>query len=434
MASSEPGDAHQDGLSLKKNRKWSLRPQRLRRHRYGGRLIFFWMGMTFGAWRKLMARGRYDFTANVLHLVAPVTLWTPVNSLLHRLSEAIYAKRAEAVRLDENPPIFLLGHWRSGTTLLHDLIASDPRFAFPTTYECFLPSHFLLTERALSRATDLLLPDKRPQDDVPVGMDKPQEEEFALLNLGAGTPYVTMAWPRHGPADHEYLSLRDATEAQRSAWKEQYLFFYRRLALKHGRPLVMKSPANTARVRILLEMFPNARFVHIARNPLAVVPSTVRLWKALYSTEGLHNPANMLGWIDDHVLSTFREVADIYAEDRALIPAERLVEIRYEDLAADPKTILRDVYARLGLGDFETAEPGVDAYLSDRSAHRRATYDMPPEAIATIAERMSDYIDRFSYRADIEEALNGNADIINGQAAAPAGGNRAAGRRAASGA
>ncbi len=411
--SSEAGDAHQDGLSLKKkkNKKWSLRPKALRRHRYGGRLLYFWLGMTFGAWSRLAARGRFDFSANCLHLVAPVTLWTPVNSLLHHLSEAIYRKRAQALPLDRDPPLFLLGHWRSGTTLLHDLIACDPRLAFPTTYECFLPSHFLLTERVMGRATNALLPDKRPQDDVPVGMDKPQEEEFALLNLGAGTPYVTMAWPRHGPADHDYLSLRELGEKDRRAWEDQYLWFYRRVALKHGKKLVMKSPANTARIRVLLEMFPNARFVHIARNPLAIVPSTIRLWKALYSTEGLHNPANMLDWIDEYVLSTFEEVAQIYAEDRLRIPPENLVEIRYEDLAANPKQVLCDLYPKLGLGNFAPAEPAVDAYLADRREHQRAVYDLPIEAMREIARRMSAYIDRFGYRAEIEQAIHGSAAI-----------------------
>ena len=66
---------------------------------------------------------------------------------------------------------------------MHDLFSEDPNLAFPTTYECFVPHHFLLTEGTLDRLAKGLLPKRRPQDDVPVGFDRPQEEEFAMLML-----------------------------------------------------------------------------------------------------------------------------------------------------------------------------------------------------------------------------------------------------------
>ncbi len=395
MSSDDPADAGPaPDRDRKKKKKGVFRLQR-----YGGWLLYFWHGMRFGAWVRLLARGRFDITLNCLPNILTVTVWTPINSVLYWVSEALYGWRAGRLDTSGDAPVFVLGHWRTGTTLMHDLLACDPALAYPTTYECFFPNHFLLTEPALARALRVFLPKKRPQDDVPVGFDRPQEEEFAYSILGMGTPYNTMAWPRHGPADTDYLDLVNLSEAQRRRWRRGFLWFYRRLVLKHKKPLVLKSPPHTARVRFLLELFPKARFIHIARNPLAVVPSTIRLWEALYSTQGLHNPPRMGAWIETYVLDTFERLEGRYEADRALIPEGRLKEIRYEALVADPKGTLRDIYSALGLGDFEAAEPFIDAYLADRREHRAASYDLPEAQRRRIASHLAAYMERHGYAA-----------------------------------
>ena len=367
-------------------------------HRYGGRLLYVWYGMRMGALLKLFRRGRFDVTLNCLPDILTLFLWVPWNSLLYWISEAKYGKRAEELKLDQ-PPIFVMGHWRTGTTFLHDLLASDPNLAYPTTYECFFPNHFLLTEGALPKVFKILLPKKRPQDDVPVGFDRPQEEEFAMIMLGEGSPYNTMAWPRHGPAQSEYLDLKGVSEAGKKDWADRFMWFYRRLALKHGgKPLVMKSPANAARLKLLTKLFPDARFIYLARNPLKVFPSTVKLWRALYSTQGLHNPPYLDSWLDDYVLDIFQRLTEAYEEDRHLIPKDRLVELRYEDLVKDPLATMRDLYARLDIGDFAAAEPSMQAYLDAQQEHRVSEYEMPKRLKQKIVARLGPFIDRFGYR------------------------------------
>ncbi|MBM3544588.1 MAG: sulfotransferase [Alphaproteobacteria bacterium] len=374
--------------------------------RYGGRLIYFWFGMRFRDLIKLFNRGRWSFTLNCIPDTLALFLWVPWNSVLYWISEAKYKKRAEAVKLD-TPPVFVIGHWRTGTTLLHDLFSVDPNLAFPTTYECFFPHHFLLTEGTLPKVMKGLLPKKRPQDDVPVGFGRPQEEEFGMMMLGEGTPYITCAWPRLGPADTEYLDFKGVSPAARKKWADAYMWFYRRLVLKHGgKPLVMKAPANAARLKLLTELFPDARYVYLARNPLSVFPSTVKLWRALYSVQGLHNPPYLDPWLDDYVLDMFARLTEDYEEDRHLIPKDRLVELRYEDFIKDPVANMRDIYRRLDIGDFTQAEGKMRDFLAERSEHKVSRYEMPLPLKRKVIERLKPYIDRFGYRETVDKALS----------------------------
>ena len=370
--------------------------------RYGGRLIYFWFGMRFVALMKLFARGRFSFTLNTIPDTLLLFLWVPWNSVLYWISEAKYRRVAESIKLDL-PPIFVIGHWRTGTTLLHDLFSVDPNLAFPTTYECFFPHHFLLTEGHLDKVMKVLLPKKRPQDDVPVGFDRPQEEEFAMMMLGEGTPYFTHAWPRFGPVDSEYLDFKGVPKKKMKQWADAYMWLYRRLYLKHGgKRLVMKTPANAARLKLLTRLFPDARYVYLARNPLDVFPSTVKLWRALYSVQGLHNPPQLDPWLDDYILDMFARLTEDYEEDRHLIPESHLVELRYEDIVKDPVATMRGLYRRLDIPGFDQAEMPMREFLGGRKEHRVSRYELPEELKRKIIDRLKPYIDRFGYCAAVQ--------------------------------
>jgi omega-hydroxy-beta-dihydromenaquinone-9 sulfotransferase len=393
----------EDGQPPRRKRKKPKLPA-LTIERYGGRLLYVWFGMRFMTLMRLFWRGRFSFTLNCIPDTLALFLWVPWNTPLTWISEALYKKKAESLPLD-TPPIFVVGHWRSGTTLLHDLFSEDPNLDYPTTYECFFPHHFLLTEGTLDHVFKVLLPKRRPQDDVPVGFDRPQEEEFAMIMLGEGSPYNTMAWPRMGPVDTEYLDLEGLSDNKVKSWADAFMWFYRRLMLKHQKRLVMKTPANAARLKVLTKLFPDARWVFIARNPLDVFPSTVKLWRALYSTQGLHNPPHLEPWLDDHVLDTFARFTEAFERDRHLIPQENLVEIRYEDLVKDPIGAMRDIYGKLGIEKFDAAEGPMRAILTDRSDHRVSSYKLPKAIATEVAGRLQPFIDRYGYRDAVDAAL-----------------------------
>jgi len=393
----------EDGQPSRRSRKKPKMPA-LTIERYGGRLLYVWFGMRFMTLMRLFWRGRFSFTLNCIPDTLALFIWVPWNTPLTWISEALYKRKAESLPLDE-PPIFVIGHWRSGTTLLHDLFSEDPNLAYPTTYECFFPHHFLLTEGTLDHAFKVLLPKRRPQDDVPVGFDRPQEEEFAMIMLGDGSPYNTMAWPRRGPVDSDYVDFKGLPEKKVQRWADHFMWFYRRIKLKHGKRLVMKTPGNAGRLKVLTKLFPDARFVYIARNPLDVFPSTVKLWRALYSTQGLHNPPYLDAWLDDYVLEMFQRLTVAFEEDRHLIPEKNLVEIRYEDLVKDPIAAMRDIYEKLGIDKFDEAEGPMRAILTDRSDHRVSSYKLPKDIARKVADRLKPFIDRYGYGEAVEAAL-----------------------------
>ena len=173
---------------VKKKKKKKKGPFKV--HRYGGWLLYFWHGMRLGVWFGLLGRNRFKVTLNCLPNILSVTVFAPVNSMLYALSELLYRRRAEAYRF-EQPPIFVVGHWRTGTTHLHNLLACDRRFAYPNLYQVLYPHVFLSTEATTSRLLSIFLPDTRfGLDNVRVSFTVPYEDEFALAATGRSVFWV----------------------------------------------------------------------------------------------------------------------------------------------------------------------------------------------------------------------------------------------------
>lgn len=354
----------------------------------------FWIGASLRAWYGLLHRNHWDVSPSKWHIAASIFAYAAGNTVLGLAEKAVYGRRVSRTRLAE-PPLFILGHWRNGTTLLHELLIEDQRLTSPTTYQCLAPHHFLLTEGTFSRWLKFLLPETRPMDNMRLTFNGPQEEEFALCNLGARSPYLTIAFPNHPPQDPEYLDLVGLTQRQLDAWKSTLERFLLRVSYSDPRRIVLKSPPHTARVRVLLEMFPEARFLHIVRDPYVVFTSTVHLWRSLFNAHGLQvpHPEHLEEMVYDNYLRMFRR----YEADRALIAEGRLCEIRYEDLVADPVGQLRQVYQRLELGDFEPALPGVQRYLDERKGYRTNRYQLSDTKRQEISERWGEIIRRYGY-------------------------------------
>ena len=356
----------------------------------------FWHGMPISVWARLVAEHRCRCSPSRWGLLATVSLATVFNSAAGALTTLTQGRRLRRAA-PTPPPVFIIGHWRSGTTLLHELMMLDDRFCCPNTFQCIAPAHFLLTEGFLAPAVGWLMPAKRPMDDVVAGPDRPQEDEFALANLGAPSPYRRMAFPVTSPPWPEALDLTKLAPAERQRWQRLMRWFLAALALRDARRPVLKSPPHTARMALLAEMFPGARFIHVVRDPFVVFPSTVRLWRSLHHTQGLQvDPGSH---IEEYVFAAFEEMYRAFERDRTGLPPGSLHELRYEDLVADPVGSLARVYERLELGDFSALRPALEAEARSMRDYRTNTYQHDPRVVAEIGRRWGGFIERYGYRA-----------------------------------
>ena len=154
----------------------------------------------------------------------------------------------------------------------------------------------------------------------------PQEDEFALCVASLMSPCLGWIFPRQRNVFEKYLTFHEADEAELNEWRRAFLHFVRKVQWRNGaRTLVLKSPQHTARVRLLLDLFPEARFVHIRRNPYAVFQSTCRTFRILHRWHSVQR--TMPQDVEDWVLRQYREMYDAFFRDKGLIPPGRFHEI-----------------------------------------------------------------------------------------------------------
>lgn len=357
----------------------------------------FLLGITAGRWWRLLRENRFAVDPAYWHRAAVITLASLFNWLDARNEERFYA---EAVRgtVVERPPLFILGHPRTGTTHLHNLVTLDPQFGFPNVYQVTYPHSFLSTEERRSRQFASHLPSKRLMDNVSLGADRPHEDEFALAISSLYSPMLAVNFPRHGEKYRRYLTFEGVPAEELEEWKRTMRWFVKKLTLKQRRRLVLKSPQHTARIRLLLELFPEACFVNIHREPYTVFSSwRYALDKAVWFLFLQKPPA---GNIDEDLLRDGKVIFDAYFDQRHLVPPGRLVDVAYEDLEARPVGVMREIYEKLGLAGFEALRPRLQAYLDTLQGYRKNLLpELAPDVKANVNREWRRAFDEWGYRA-----------------------------------
>jgi hypothetical protein len=354
----------------------------------------FWHGMTVSGWMRLAMPRIHRIHPLRWPMAAIVTFTAVINSMLTVVHDLAFGRAIAATPM-LHPPVFIVGHWRSGTTLLHEILVLDDQFAFPTTYECFAANHFVLTGRLFPRLLGFLLPARRPQDNMEVSFQHPQEDEFALLSMGAPTPMLRLAFPNEEPLHAEFVDMKDVADRDLARWKHAILQFVRMQSYVKNKPLVLKSPPHTGRIEFLADLFPGAKFIHIVRDPYALYPSTLRLWTAFEHVQGLQIPR--FQDLEEHVLQTFERMYRGFEEQRAKIDPACICDIRYEDLVRDPVAELRRVYAELELGDFSLVQSKVAEFFAARRNYQPTPHRLDEDAKAAVTERWLPLMKRYGY-------------------------------------
>ncbi len=356
----------------------------------------FLMGLTFGHWMQVLAENRFRISPAYLHRAAAITLVSPLNSLNAFIERKRYGAAIDAVEITQ-PPVFILGHWRSGTTHLHDLMAQDDvLFHAPNTFQVTNPLTFLTTESTVSKLFAWMIPAKRPMDNMPMSFQSPQEDEFAPLIMSQRSAYLAVSFPQTGKHYEDELTFRDVKPYKVAAWKSAFVTFCKKLTLNDPRALLLKSPPHTARIKTILQMFPDARFVHIHRDPYRVFQSQRHFFDT--ATWYMYMQRPNLDQIDEGILQRHEIMYDAYFEDLALIPKDRICEVTFDALEIDPIAQLSKIYDHLGLAGFDAYKPKVQAYLDSIAGYKKNSFTPLDDATkAVVADRWSRSFDVWGY-------------------------------------
>ena len=311
-----------------------------------------------------------------------------MNSAYRRKEENLFDASVAKAKIES--PLFILGHWRTGTTHLHNLLAQDTdQFAYSNTYQVVNPHTFLCTEETNTRRFARLVPPKRPMDNMALSFQAPQEDEFAPCLMSLRSLYLGISFARREQHYSRYLTFRDVPRVELEEWKTAFTWFLKKLTFKYHRPLVLKSPPHTARIRQLLEMFPDARFVHIHRNPYTVFQSFRHYFDTATWYSYLQRP-DVTG-IDDRILRRYNVLFDAFFAERNLIPEGRFHEIAFESLERDPMGEMEELYQKLDLAGFDQLRPKLQRYVDSLSNYRKNQFvELDPlmrRKVATAWER-----------------------------------------------
>jgi hypothetical protein len=358
-------------------------------------------GMELGAWRDTLSRAKWKVDPAYAPRAAWIGALGAASTVASRAEDARFGRAIASVEVDP-PPLFVLGHWRSGTTHLQNCIGRMPDFTYPTTFQVVFPGSFLSTRDLVGPLTAGLLPATRGYDNVRMGWDEAAEDEIALAKLTGLSPYLGAMFPGDAARYERYVDFLEAAPDEVDAWKDAVRYFVKKLTYASGgRQVVLKSCAHTARIRLLLQMWPDARFVFIHRHPFRVYASTLHLrahtdWENFFQVP-------QEGWEAERARQTLtlgERIFERYLDDRGMIPAGHLAEIAYDDLVADEVGVLGAVFEKLGLLGWERGEPALREYLDTVGGYTRNTLQLEEGDRQRVARAWSSMFAAFDYSTE----------------------------------
>ena len=353
-------------------------------------------GMLLSDWFSLLRQNRFEVDRAYLLRALSITAFSAVNSALAPLESGLYSKRISQQRVP--PPLFILCFARSGTTHLFQLLSRHPHFQYPTTIAANFPHIFLCTEALLATILSPLAQGKRIQDGVGVAVDSPEEDELAHMQTTRMSPLLSALFPKGAHHYHPYRTFESATPEERARWKERVFHFFQKLTLRDSRPLLLKSPGHLARLGLLLEMFPNARFVHLRRHPYDVIRSQHHTRGQIAHHWGLQRAPAERDY--EWSLELMEESSRRFLEERPLI-VERLYEMRYEDLIRRPEVELRRMHEALELPGYDEFLPLVKDDLRKPKPHSVRHHDPLPDSVKAEANnRLREWISFYGWREE----------------------------------
>ncbi|PYE85960.1 sulfotransferase family protein [Pseudoroseicyclus aestuarii] len=284
------------------------------------------------------------------------------------------------------PPVFVVGHPRSGTTHLHNVLAASGAFGLVPPVIATLPWERRSIGPLMRPLVEPRLPATRLIDGVAMHGEDPTEDEIGLANMGPLSYFHALYFPSRFAEDWEEGLLQEGPPRRQARRARAIRGYVRRMAARSpGAPLLLKNPAYTAQVPQLLRLFPGARVIHIRRDPRAVFASTRRSLRIVLSEMALQDWREVD--IEAAVLRTYPQVMARLREGAEGLPEGAFTEVAFEDLVADPAATLEGLWHRLALPGGAEALGRARAYCESLSSFRPSDNPLTPSEEALLRRR-----------------------------------------------
>lgn len=317
-----------------------------------------------------------------------------------RWAELTYNPRVNKHVMEEDP-VFILGFYRSGTSYMHQFLTMDDRFGYHTNFQMILPDLMLSSERFMAPFLDFICRTFNLQDPVhriQMSFKFPGEEDAAMTTAlnprGAQWGYF---FPKIMLEQfNKYVMFEGITGEDLDLWKRDFHFLLKKISLaSKGKQLVLKSPPNTARVKLLLSMYPNAKFIFIHRNPYEVYASNKRFWQVtrrIYALGGFKGVN-----VNEVIMETYAEIMNKYLAEKDAIPEGQLIEMPYADFIQQPMENMRKIYETLKLKDFNYCESIMQAYVDRQKSYIRLKHELPADEKAMVRQKFEPFLQAWNY-------------------------------------
>ncbi|MCD6200340.1 MAG: sulfotransferase [Bacteroidales bacterium] len=357
------------------------------------------LGSTLPNFFRVIKKGHIDpgyylkffLTFLIIVIATPFHLWEKI----------WFGKKLKGYHFKE-PPVFILGHWRSGTTLLHTALCKDPEAGYVTTYHSVFPNN-LASKWLFKSLMAMKMPRRRPSDNMPLHTDYPQEDELAFSNCQPYAYYTIFYFPdKYKTIYDQSVHHKGLSPEEKQRWFATYRNLLKKAMLNtKGKQLIVKNPVNTARIKQILKLFPNAKFIYIYRNPVSTFLSTRLFLQKLIPSLTLQKTNHHA--IEEMVFKVYTRMITDYLNQKNLIPPGDLLEIKYEEFEKYPEKFIKTIYTQLLHKDFDAVQDIFSTYFTSARGYIKNLYEIDRPFMDKINTRLKKFMDLYHY--DVPEEV-----------------------------
>ncbi|MHA1200515.1 MAG: sulfotransferase family protein [Candidatus Heimdallarchaeaceae archaeon] len=328
---------------------------------------------------------RFLYAVGLMIVVSPLRLTQKIR--FHRKIKKTEVKQ---------DPIFIIGHYRTGTTYLMTLMAYDKSKGYVSNIEAYATQFYLAFPKFTRWIIASSLPEVRPMDNVIMGADEPTEEEYCIGTYSPYGYYTGFIFPRNFDLYSDYLTF-EGMPKHHSKWRKKYHYLVQMLTLGHGgKQLFLKNPTHSYRIKDLVKMYPNAKYIHTYRNPYKVYSSTVKFFDGVFAIYTLQK------WdkekMKQDILKNYKKLYECQDRDLHLIPKENIFHVKYEEFIKDPSKMMETVYKELKIDGWEDSKDHMIDYAeSQKRDYVPNTHNTDDDVIRRVNEHWDEYREKYGY-------------------------------------